>query len=225
MKNNIIFSITWSIATISIVFSCASTAFGDTLTASQLLLVPKIITQVPAPTTNQLYLKNFLQKLEKINKNNPNLSAIEEKIKKDVATNVDFTQQFIKKENLFKKPTQKLSFLSSITSFFESIFAPEEVNAGSGLPFGGPMVFTYPCTCSDAVMIFVGPTANPLNSDLLLGYVPGSQAFASYNIPLSPWLLGNYVPAAPICYMYIGYGCAPVTTEGTITPMVGSSPL
>jgi len=57
----------------------------------------------------------------------------------------------------------------------------------------------------------------------LLSYYPGTQGFASYNIPFTRFLLGSYTPSG-VCVL----PTTPPTfifTQGTITPMVGSSPI
>ena len=70
-------------------------------------------------------------------------------------------------------------------------------------------------------MITVQPL--PPSFVALLSYTEGTQGFASYNIPFTGWLLGTYITPG-ICVIPAGPYPVTITTEGTITPMTGSSP-
>lgn len=170
---------------------------------------------------NQINIDKFLQAIEKNNKNNASLGLIKEQIRKDSATTTSFVVEFMKQVNTgtLKKPPLK----NAIISLVYSLFGIEEAYAATGLPFGGPILYAFPCTCSTTWLTLVGPTSNLLTSAKILDYQPGSQAFASYNLPFAPYVLGNYVLSAPTCYMYVGVSCSPVYTDGLITPLVGSS--
>ena len=184
----------------------------------------------PGAAANQVNLENFVKKIRAKNKNNPNLPYIEEEIRKGAATSTNLVNQFLNEakplpmKNLKKKlPTKNpfISFLYSILVPQEAFAQEEEVLA---FPFGGPILYAYPCTCSGTWLVFVGPTANLATSAFLLDYEMGTELYSSYNLPFAPWVLGEAEESVPICYMYAGYSCFPIYTEGVITPLVGSSP-
>jgi hypothetical protein len=178
--------------------------------------------------TNQIYLERFIKAVEKTNKNNPDLPLIVQQIRKDSATTTDLVSTFLKQaapvNKNQKKAPSKLGFVGDLlASLVDLVIKPKEADASIGLPFGGPLLYVYPCTCSPAWVTFTGPTANPLTSDLLLTYITGSQAYGYYTLPFSPHILGTYLITPPACYMYAGISCIPFYTEGTITPLVGSA--
>jgi hypothetical protein len=177
---------------------------------------------------NELYLPAFLKALESANKSNKNLPIIEAEIKKEAATTTDLVSLFLKQASQghgFKRQADSGSFLDQAFSFISSLFMPAPAMAAVGLPVGGPLVYTFPCTCDDNVwMIFVGPTENQLTSDKFLDYEIGSQLFGSYNIPRTTYLKGFYEPTGPVCYVYIYPSCYSVTSQGFITPVVASAP-
>lgn len=86
------------------------------------------------------------------------------------------------------------------------------------IPFGGPVVWSMPCTCSPPLWwVIVGPPRGGVFS-----YALGSQAFRNYNMPLiGIWALGLYVPVGTCWFWFII--CVPLPVQGTITPVVGSS--
>jgi|GEM_PF-2149146 len=99
---------------------------------------------------------------------------------------------------------------------------PSVAYAGAGIPFGGALIFPFFCGYSASWMITIQPL--PPTYVALLSYIPGTQGFASYNIPFTSYLLGTYVTPG-VCIIPAGPAPIVITTEGTITPMVGSSPL
>jgi hypothetical protein len=111
--------------------------------------------------------------------------------------------------------------LAGIEQALSSVFMPRHARAATGIPFGGALLSTFFCTCSYTWLITISPL--PPSYAVLLTYVPGSQAYLSYNIPATNWLLGEYAPGGGACFIFIGTGCAPIPSEGMITPMVGSS--
>jgi len=89
-----------------------------------------------------------------------------------------------------------------------------------GLPFGGRVLTSVPCTCSGNFLLTVSP---PVGGQFV--YFPGTQAYSSYNLgPTSGmWALGLYTPGGA-CLMFVGKGCVPFgVPTGTITPTVGTS--
>jgi hypothetical protein len=82
-----------------------------------------------------------------------------------------------------------------------TIFTPLFSTQAQGLPFGGQVVFTLPCTCPatpGALMIFLAPFlgfGGPLPTAAIT-YVPiVSQLYAWYSIGVpGTWHLGSYIP-------------------------------
>jgi hypothetical protein len=89
----------------------------------------------------------------------------------------------------------------------------------SGLPFGGLVVWTRPCSCSGNFLISV---SGPLGGEFV--YYPGTQAYESFNLGLqnNMWVLGLYTPGG-VCSALEGE-CTTIPSQGTITPTVGTSP-
>jgi len=178
---------------------------------------------------NQLYLPAFIKAVARVNKNNPELQSIENKITQDSATTTDMVGLFFKENQAKLKnpftPSKPKSLLSSLGDFLLSMFEPQQALATvATVPFGGPLDDAYYCDCSDSWLIYIGPTSNLKTSDEVLSYEEGSQAFEYYNIPFATDLLGSEIPAVPACEEYIGYGCVSIESEGAITPVVGSNP-
>ena len=183
------------------------------------------------PNLNNLGV--FIDALDKVSKKQgisaEKLALIKKQIVLDRATSTDFQKEFVKfvetntktfPQNTLIKP----SAITAINNFFNFIkygITPKKAIAGTGTPFGGAVLFSYFCTCSGNWLITLEPL--PPTFVTLLTYTIGSQAYLSYNIPFTPWLLGEYTPGAGICESYIGVGCATVPSEGLINPMVGSS--
>ena len=88
----------------------------------------------------------------------------------------------------------------------------------AGTPFGGALLYALPC---NGGIWNITLTPLPPSFAGLLSYISGSQAFPSYNIPATNWLLGEYAPGPGVCWV----GHIFIPSEGIISPMVGSSPL
>jgi hypothetical protein len=67
---------------------------------------------------------------------------------------------------------------------------------------------------------------------LFLGPVPTAGAlavpdtptlFAFYYLFPSAWALGTFTPGVQACFMYVGWGCAPLPTLGVMDPFTGTS--
>jgi len=104
-----------------------------------------------------------------------------------------------------------------------------------GLPFGGYVLFSIPCTCSPSFLVFLSPAF--INSNVpsfgILTWTPGISIPYKYHIsPPAPtsWVLGDYAPGPTACMWVYGPSCAPppVPTMGTISTygisMPGSTP-
>ncbi|MFA6077124.1 MAG: peptidoglycan-binding domain-containing protein [Candidatus Paceibacterota bacterium] len=148
---------------------------------------------------------------------------------RDVVTNsdVDLNQEF---ENLLMqeaklstnfKPKSPLAIFDKFVSKTLSLLGitPSIAQAQTEFfAFGSSYALAIPCMGS--FMIVMLPL--PPKGVKLLSYYQGTQGFASYNIasPTSKSLLGFYEPVGVCSYSIVN-----IKTEGTILPMVGSSPL
>jgi len=179
-----------------------------------------------------IFLATLRSTLVEQGKTKKEIEIITEQIKKDVATTTNLMQAF---EEVIKNGTvsnKKLSyslfppFFAWVAGFLKETLLPQETYAASlpkgVIPFGGRIVFTLNCSCSITWLILITPL--PPSYVVLLSYVPGSQAYNWHNIPLTSWLLGFYVPKG-VCSIYVPPAeCYTFTTQGIITPFVGSSP-
>lgn len=191
----------------------------------------QLIQSATSSNPNYKNLDGFLNEIQKIGTKNaiPSsmLDTIKSQVRKDAATSTDLRRAFLSK--LKVKAVSEKNSGSLFAGIFEGaadsldkIFSIPEAHAVTGVPFGGAILYTFFCTCSYNWMIWLTPL--PPTEVALLSYEPFSQAFLSYNIPYTEWLLGNYVTTGGQCSIYYGYGCATIPTEGYITPVVGSSP-
>lgn len=203
------------------------------------IMSPSTITQTPitpSPQTtpqnpNLKNLDRFLAVLDataarqKIS--STSLAAITAQVMKDVATTTNLRDAFLKQ--IPPAPHQSLNdtsfigrMLAKIEDAFTNAFVPEHALAATGVPFGGALIFPFYCTQSETWIITIEPL--PPSYAALLTYVPFSQAFLSYNIPATNWLLGEYEPGAGVCVAGICPYCTSIPSEGMISPIVGSSP-
>jgi len=194
------------------------------------------LSQSAASQTNP-NLKNldkFLATIERVSAKQgvsaAQIAAIKNKIMKDVATTTNLEEKFINlvksQSSLSYQSLQSDSLFGSTLAHIEKIikgsFFPKKAHAQSAeSPFGGELYYSYECDCSDTWLLDIQPL--PPDYATLLTYMPGSQAYLSYNIPGATWLLGDYSNSG-VCEIYVGEGCASVSNEGMITPTVGSSP-
>ncbi len=120
-----------------------------------------------------------------------------------------------------KKTISKL--LISILLFSSFFLSTPSVSHAQLPGFGGFTIFDIPCTCSGTLYVWYTPLW--LGGILLSGpmvYSPFSTLlFAYYMIGVpGTWALGNYVPAAPSCWMIVpaptGVACIPWPAIGTM---------
>ena len=162
------------------------------------------------------------------------IAAIANELRTEAATRGDYKKEFLQKEIDVNKARGKLqartnndwrdvlvsSFADIRPLFAKNIFTIPTAHALVGTPFGGTVVYIYPCTCSATALITVAGPAGAF-----LDYVYGTQAFLSYNLPYATFILGDFEPGAgETCYIYFGYGCTVIPSEGLISSVVGSSP-
>jgi len=157
------------------------------------------------------------------------VASIKWSIMNIVATTTDLHQSFLKAMSATATAHLKDNGSLLARAFYEAMDAasavirPEQAQAATGVPFGGALLYVLPCLCSNSWLITVSPL--PPSFAGLLSYVTGSQAFLSYNMPVTNWMLGEYEPGAGVCLEPIPYGCMYIPNEGLISPMTGSSPL
>jgi len=146
-----------------------------------------------------------------------------------INSNTDFNKEF--KELLVTEDREwhRRSGTGPSVSIFQRAFVKTfsffginpRVAHADGLPFGGSVVYSFFCGGNGSWMI--GITSLPPTYVVLLTYIPGTQGFASHNIPYTTWLLGTYKSGGEC--VIPGTPPVVVPTQGTITPVVGSSPL
>lgn len=189
----------------------------------------------PASTTasqnpNLKNLDKFLAALDRVSARQgfpaADLALVKEQIIKDVATTTDLRATFLrivqdKSNQAIRNNSPAGGVLAAIAQALGGIFSAERARAATGAPFGGALLFPYYCNCSDTWLLTLGPL--PPTFAAILTYVPESQIYLSYNIPLTEWLLGEYTPEAGVCSVYVLVGCAGIPSDGMITPTVGSS--
>lgn len=155
------------------------------------------------------------------------IATIKSAVIKEAATTTNLRAAFLKSiPDNSGKPTADASLggraLAAVEQLFNAVFEPQHARAALGTPFGGPLVYAFFCACSDTWLIGIGPL--PPTYVTLLTYVPFTQAYLSYNIPATNWLLGEYAPYVGACYIPTPFGCPNIPSEGMIMPTVGSSP-
>lgn len=155
------------------------------------------------------------------------IATIKEQVMKEVATTTDLHAAFLKQiQYASHQSINDGSLGGRVLAMVEQLFAktlmPERARAATGVPFGGALLFQFFCNQSDTWLITVEPL--PPSYAALLTYVPFSEAFLSYNIPFTSWLLGEYEPGAGVCIVGACPYCTYIPSEGMISPMTGSSP-
>ncbi len=191
-------------------------------------------TVAPSSNPNLVNMDQFIAKVVEVNKKNGSsseeLKLIADTLKtKIVNSNVDFNKRF---QQLLENESKLSSNLntSKHVGFFDKFLSdtlsflgvtPKVAQAAIGTPFGGMLLFSYDACLNYEFLIYIEPL--PPTYVALLGYIPGTQGFASYNIPFTSWLLGTY-SGVGICVLDY-YPYVAINAEGLIQPMTGSSPL
>lgn len=98
-----------------------------------------------------------------------------------------------------------------------------------GLPFGGLVVITLPCTCSKSLWIFFAPlhiTGKTIVGPLV--YQPGyTTLYGNFAIGIpSTWHLGSYIPVVGngVCWQYVGQACVVMKNLGLMNKVGTGSP-
>lgn len=193
------------------------------------IAIPRQITQSQNP--NMVNSDRLFSAIEKSARakhlSSAKIAKIETQVRKDLATTTDLRATFLKlvQRNSRQVTIEKSVFSSALSTIEQAlgmVFTPKKARASIGVPFGGPLLSAFWCTCSKTWLIAIGPL--PPTYVELLDYLEGSQAFLSYNIPATNWLLGSY-SGGNVCFIKLPKKCLQIPSEGVITPIVGSSPL
>jgi len=153
-------------------------------------------------------------------------AVLEDEIAKGNFNNPDYEfflngEVSVDKTNLPEKTGFFGKLFKGIFPFLD--FRPSVAEAQA--PFGGAILGYIFCTESANYMVFISPL--PPSFPALVSYTPGTQGFPYRNLPFARFLLGNYTPGTGACVMPIPLPpyTIVIPTEGTILPLVGSSPL
>lgn len=122
---------------------------------------------------------------------------------------------------------KKIFILLSLIIFFWIIPASSSASglgAGAfvpGLPFGGLVSFTLPCSCSANLWIWFSPLHFPPKTIVgPLIYQPGYTAlYGDFAIGIpGTWHLGSYTPVVGngVCWQYVGEACVVMPNLGLI---------
>ncbi len=120
---------------------------------------------------------------------------------------------------IFSSPEEKnKSFLESI-GFVEPAYA-------STIPYGGRILYGYPCTCSAN---WFNGVLDPRGLVHILVVQPGySRLYAYFNVYTpGAGLVGSFTPTTGTCWMYVGTACYVQPTTGVMDlfPGTGTTPL
>ncbi len=201
-----------------------------TLTATSSIDVTFSTSTIDSKNPNLRNLDKFLAAIDKVAAKQKiqavTLAAIKEQVIRDVATTTDLRATFLKiVQNNSHQSIVDTSFagkmLAIIEQAFGTVFMPERARATAYTPFGGALIYSYFCNCSSTWLIDIEPL--PPTYVVLLTYEIESQAYPSYNIPDTNWLLGEYWAGVGVCWFVTSHSCGSIPSEGMITPMVGSS--
>lgn len=200
-------------------------------------VVPAITPQIASSTTTTTTISNpnlknldkFFAAIDKVaaerGSSAAEIATFKQAVMKEVATTTDMRAAFLRFLQSKSRAAQDDSLagktLAILEKAIDKIFMPERAYAQeANIPFGGALLGAFYCVCSENWILTLEPL--PPSYAVLLSYEPFSQAYLSYNIPFTEWLLGEYEPGAGFCATYPPY-CPGIPSEGMITPTVGSS--
>ncbi len=114
-----------------------------------------------------------------------------------------------------KNKIYKISLLSCFV-FALAFLHKAEAAVPVAVPFGGPILISYECSCSGGWLVLTYDNATQFPTPLVFQFGE-SMLRANYNIfTPSVQTLGSYTPGG-ICLM-ASLDCAGVTVDGTISP-------
>ena len=180
---------------------------------------------------NLVNLDKFINTVAEVQRkkgaNEQEIKKITDAISKIATTSgIDYNKKFQELLTNESKLSTNFKIQPSLATIFDTILTrslsflgviPSLAQAQAGMSFGGALLF--PFLCDENWMLTIQPL--PPTYVVLLSYYSGTQGFAGYNMPFTSWLLGTYIPVG-ICTIDEE---VVISTEGTITPMTGSSPL
>lgn len=200
----------------------------DIATPNPVHMPPMAIGSTTIPTNPNLKnLDVFLRTLDAVatkqGASSADIAKMKEQVTELAATTTNLRAAFLKTVQSTSRQTRTDTtlagrMLASVERTFTRLFMPERARAATGAPFGGALLYAIPCN-GGVWNITIEPLP-PLYPSLL-SYQSGSQAYLSYNIPMTEWLLGEYEPV-PMAYCWIKV--VPYPSEGLISPTTGSSP-
>ena len=163
---------------------------------------------------------------------NTQIAQMEQAIYQSAATSTNLKELFVSSGAVKVTSKEKIPnpyhftglqefFYNTVNKLAEALY-PREVQAATcgGLPFGGRIFATILCTCSGAWLVATQPTGPSYVA--LLTHYSGRQSFAYYSAPFAMQWLGCYIPAIQECYMFAGFFCIIVPSEGATTAFLGS---
>lgn len=183
--------------------------------------------------SNLVNLDEFIETVVRVNRENgfteKDLQFMADSLREEILnSDIDYKKEF---ERMLEEEMKNSNLhTESPTSFFKKFteriltflgINPSTAYATTVIPFGGRRLFSFFCKASLNWMIVVSPL--PPSYAVLLSYIPKTQLFASYNIPIAGWLIGTYSPPGA-CLVPVGPFIVTIPTEGTILPKTGSSP-
>jgi hypothetical protein len=190
----------------------------------------RVVEGLSPQNPNKKNLDIFLSEVEKasIKKglSTDEIAHIKRRIIADVATTTNLMstfEQVVRNRVSFIPKSFRNTFADIVKSFKVSIFPKSvQAQASDGLPFGGIILFSYYCSCSQNWLITIDPAVSP-TMPTMLSYETGSQAYLNYNLPFALLILGNYEPGAGFCISEPELDCGVnIPSQGLITPTVGS---
>lgn len=188
-----------------------------------------IVKTNPNLANSDKFIETVVQFAKEKGSSEQELALIAKTLREDIATNkMNYQEEF--KKMLIREASVSQN-IKPFSSVFDKVltkarsflgFYPTVAEATGAVPFGGAETYVYFCAYNATWMIWVTPIAPSYVA--LLSYTPGTQGFASYNIPFTTLLLGFYEPPG-MCVIPAGAYPLTIPTTGFILPMVGSAPL
>lgn len=122
-------------------------------------------------------------------------ASFEDFFKKYKATGLFYGFQFTEKLNA-SSSFQSSGFINDLLA----TFGLTKIARALGLPFGGLITVSVPCFCSFGVSLIVGP---PIGGNFYISFatIASPALFAFKAIHPGAWILGNYVPGSPGCWV------------------------
>lgn len=112
----------------------------------------------------------------------------------------------------------KIFIITTLLFIFSFLFSVQQTEA-VGIPFGGPILMTYECTCSGGWFVLAYDQMTKLPVPMVFQF-GASMLHANYNIfTPSVQTVGDYIPGG-ICLL-VSLECGGFAVQGTISPAPG----